>query len=917
MDKTGDLKKNLVEAVAELECAKAKIAELELRLEINEQLVNAGSFQMDWDTMDVRWSRNNLRLFGVTPDEFGKNYKSITEFIHPDDRPSFDNAMAHVIATRADYAHTHRIIRPDGEVRHVRECATTLGGPEGKLFLGTTQDITELVQTREAEAELNAMVQLAGEVAQVGGWKLNFKTKKVEITPVTAGFLDRHELRSLSVQDAFAFFGPESLVRLQRSIARNIKTGQAIDEIVTLTSNTGIKRDVHVIGRSIRDSKANRVTGLRGAIQDITEQRARDQQLRLLEAATARLNDILLITESEPIDGVNGPKIVYVNNAFERRTGFTRAEAIGNTPRILQGPNTQRAELDRIRNALKNWEPVRAELINYTKSGDEFWLELDIVPLADEAGWYTHWVAVERDITERKLAEEALKANEERFRLATSAAGTAIWDWDVVADLKWWSEGLQEIFGHSVSKTNSKPKIQKENLHPDDIERFFAALERLVSGQDSFLEESYRFRRGDGTWAIVEDKAFAFRDDNGVTLRVLGSMTDVTEKRQLEERLRQSQKLEVVGQLTGGVAHDFNNLLTVILGNAEIMEEQLGAQPVLQELARMSLEAAERGAQLTSQLLAFSRKQPLEPKVIDVAQLIQGMDGLLRRTLQESIDIEIVSAGGLWSIEADAAQLESAILNLAVNARDAMPIGGCLTIEVANSNLDDDYVFVEPDLRPGQYVVIVVTDTGCGIPQDMLNKIFEPFFTSKEIGKGSGLGLSMVFGFVKQSGGHIRVYSELGEGTSFKLYFPRSRSDQKAVNGLVTLKIVGGSERILVVEDDRIVRDHVSMQLRALGYDVVEASAGKEAIEVLLQVQGIDLLFTDVVMPGGMGGRKLAEQARKIRPEIAILFTSGYTENSIVHEGRLDPGIKLLSKPYRREQLAAKIRDALEDQGSR
>jgi len=551
---------------------------------------------------------------------------------------------------------------------------------------------------------------------------------------------------------------------------------------------------------------------------------------------------------------------------------------IGQTPRLLQGPKTQHEELYRIRQALEKWQPVRSELINYTKSGEEFWLELDIVPMADETGWFTHWIAVERDITARKQADLALQANEERFRLVSKAAGSAIWDWDVTIGQQWWSEGLRDIFGHERDTSGTVPTVWRRQVHPDDMAQVNAALDRLMTDQDSVLREQYRFRRADGSWAFVEDRAFALRDDDGRVRRVLGSLTDITDQKLLEERLSQAQKMETVGQLTGGIAHDFNNLLTIILGNTEILSEDLGELPHLQRLAKMCLDAADRGAELTSRLLAFSRRQALEPKVLDVAQLVQGMDGLLRRTLPESVEIEIVRAGGLWKIEADASQLELALLNLAVNARDAMPDGGNLTIEMANAMLDDEYVALEPDVRAGQYVVIVVTDTGTGIPPEVIDRVFEPFFTTKEVGKGSGLGLSMVYGFVKQSGGHIRVYSELGEGTAIKMYFPRSRIKQEVI---VTLpagrKLIGGTETILVVEDDDAVRQHVTAQLQGLGYQVLEAATGAEAMDVLDQSPAVDLLFTDVVMPGGMGGRDLADAARKLRPSLKVLFTSGYT----------------------------------------
>lgn len=417
-----------------------------------------------------------------------------------------------------------------------------------------------------------------------------------------------------------------------------------------------------------------------------------------------------------------------------------------------------------------------------------------------------------------------------------------------------------------------------------------------------------------GAIIAVADNDATFADITGFEVGIIGeALGSLASRAEMEAQLNQSSKMEAIGQLTGGIAHDFNNLLTVVLGNAEALTDELTEFPDLREMAEITANTALRGAELTNRLLAFARKQTLEPRVMDVSQLIQGMDRLLRRTLPENIAIEFVRAGGLWKAEVDPGRLESALLNLALNARDAMANGGALTIEIANAALDDDYVASEPGLGAGQYVLIVVSDTGLGIQQETLQHIFEPFYTTKEVGKGTGLGLSMVYGFVKQSGGHIRVYSEVGEGTSVKLYFPRSfvhEDDMPFTQA--SHSNLGGTETVLVVEDDILVRKYVVSQLKILGYRVFEASEANSALEILHQIPNIELLFTDVVMPGGMGGRELSEAARALRPDLKVLFTSGYTENSIVHNGKLDPGVELLSKPYRREQLALKLRKVLD-----
>ncbi|OXS16799.1 hypothetical protein CGX12_01695 [Zobellella denitrificans] len=386
-------------------------------------------------------------------------------------------------------------------------------------------------------------------------------------------------------------------------------------------------------------------------------------------------------------------------------------------------------------------------------------------------------------------------------------------------------------------------------------------------------------------------------------------------QRALEEQLHHAQRMEAVGQLTGGVAHDFNNLLTVILGNGELLQEQLAREPALAELAQMMVVAAQRGADLTQRLLAFARRQALEPQVIRVNELVEGMRTLLTRTLGQHISMELCPTEDLWPALVDPAQLESALLNLCLNARDAMPGGGRLTIETANVRLDRDYAATHAEVEPGDYVLLAVSDNGSGIAPEHLGRIFEPFFTTKEKGKGSGLGLSMVFGFIRQTRGHVSVYSEPGIGTVVRMYLPRAGAG--ALEAEPTKRVAplprGGDECILLVEDDALVRRYAEDQLRGLGYRVLTASNGDEALILLRQEQDIDLLFTDVVMPGGLGGPELAAQAKVLRPGLKVLFTSGYTENAIVHHGRLDKGVQLLGKPYRRAELMVKIRQAMDN----
>ncbi len=422
----------------------------------------------------------------------------------------------------------------------------------------------------------------------------------------------------------------------------------------------------------------------------------------------------------------------------------------------------------------------------------------------------------------------------------------------------------------------------------------------------------------DGARADVSKAAHKLQDLNG-TLEVRVA-EEVARRNEAEAALRQAQKLEAIGQLTGGVAHDFNNLLTVIMGGLDTIKRQvphMNQSPHLAKLVRaqdMAHQGAQRAATLTARLLAFSRRQPLDPKAIDIDRLLGGMNDLLRSTLGEQVKLEIIGNAGLWRATADAPELEHALLNLAVNARDAMPVGGKLTLETGNTWLDDEYVAALAEPVPtGQYVLIAVSDTGIGMGPATLDRVFEPFFTTKEVGKGTGLGLSQVYGFIRQTGGHVRIYSELGHGTTIKLYLPRASTDEEVLPTSRTTSVsLGGDETILVVEDHDDLRRYSAGVLQDLGYEVIEVPNGPAALNILESQREIHLLFTDVVLPDGLTGRNIADMAKQLRPNIKVLFTTGYSRNAIIHNGRLDAGVDLLTKPFTFQGLTEKVRQVLD-----
>jgi signal transduction histidine kinase/ActR/RegA family two-component response regulator len=406
------------------------------------------------------------------------------------------------------------------------------------------------------------------------------------------------------------------------------------------------------------------------------------------------------------------------------------------------------------------------------------------------------------------------------------------------------------------------------------------------------------------------------RDPTGAITGAALVYHDITAARETERQLQQAQKLDAIGKLTGGIAHDFNNMLTVIAGTTETLVDALKDKPDVQSVARLIDDAAERCAELIKHLLAFARKQPLQPRDVDINGTIFDIAKLLRPTLGEQIEIETVLGHDVRASHIDPSQLANSVLNMAINSRDAMPNGGKLLLETSNVVLDEAYAQANPDVRPGPYVLLAVSDSGTGMPQSVQDKAFDPFFTTKAVGKGSGLGLSMVYGFVKQSGGHVKIYSEEGHGTTLKLYLPLALGQVQAV-APTTAPISGGNETILVVEDDALVRNFVISQLHSLGYKTIAAADGREALAQVDSGAPFDLLFTDVVMPGGMSGRELADAVGKRRPGLRVLYTSGYTDNAIVHHGRLDAGVLLLTKPYRRPQLAQMVRRALEGETAR
>jgi PAS domain S-box-containing protein len=511
--------------------------------------------------------------------------------------------------------------------------------------------------------------------------------------------------------------------------------------------------------------------------------------------------------------------------------------------------------------------------------------------------------------TDRRRAADEISSINARLDTLLESSPLPVFSLDSQGRVATWNAAAERIFGRPAGEMIG----QDFAALPENIGNNFATAHARVMAGERLQDLQMRWLHHDGRPLDIVHSGAPVREAGERVGGAVYVSEDVTARRKLERQLAQAQKMEAVGQLTGGIAHDFNNILTVITGTIEILADGVADRPGLADIAKLIDEAATRGAELTRQLLAFARKQPLQPQKTDINALTTEAASLLRPTLGEQVEIESVLEADAWPTLIDRGQLVTAIINLGINARDAMPGGGKLTLETANVMLDESYARINPDVHAGPYVMVAVSDTGTGIPAALLDKVLEPFFTTKEVGKGTGLGLSMVYGFVKQSGGHIKIYSEEGHGTSIKLYLPRASDlGLPAAEAAPAAAQEGGQECILVVEDDRMVREHVVAQLNNLGYRTLAAADAAAALALLDGGAEPDLLFTDVIMPGGINGRLLADQALRRRPGLKVLFTSGYTETAIVHHGRLDPGVLLLAKPYRKIDLARMVRKALE-----
>lgn len=608
----------------------------------------------------------------------------------------------------------------------------------------------------------------------------------------------------------------------------------------------------------------------------------------------------------------------FVNTSYEKLYGLPSRKLIGK-PIGQQVNPVDRVTVSRsIREMRSGSGPLTVETEIFGTDGEAQYFSWNITAVFDGNGAPVEYQGVGRDITRQKNIEAALQESEERYRLAATTSSDAIWDRTVADGKTYISDRLGEMLGYDLGELPSEAETLRSLLHPDERDEIIRHFEAFLAGDQAYLTREYRLRKKDGGYRLFSVKTQLVRSDKGEVERITGILRDITDERSHEQQLHHAQKMQAVGELGGGIAHDFNNILSIVLGNLELLKSNCRDDSKALNRIDTALRGVSRGAALTESLLRFSRVEPKKKIRTSANQCIIELQDMIEKSVTVGVNVTNKLADDLWAAEFDPGEFGDVIVNLALNARDAMPDGGILTFETENKVLDEDYAKLNPGSSAGEFVMVSVCDTGMGMTNDVKERIFEPFFSTKERGKGTGLGLSMTYGFVEQSGGHIKVYSEPGRGTTFRLYLPRAIGvGESAVWGKLEAKnLPQGTETVLVVDDEADLASVAVSHLEGLGYRTLIAHEGARALEIIRGPQGIDLLFSDVVMPNGVDGFQLAENAKKIRPDIKILLTSGFAADWSQQElgdstFRAELVGDLLRKPYSKAELAKRIRARL------
>jgi two-component system, cell cycle sensor histidine kinase and response regulator CckA len=848
------------------------------------------------------------QVLGWTPEEMLT--RTPRNQIFPEDRARVETEVDRMIRSgERDHLLEFRVLHRDGSTLWVESRSTNLlDDPEVEAIVTSYRDITARKHAEDAVRESRDRFEEAQAIARVGSWtRVLGPADDLQWSRECYRIFGAPEGIPMTTEAFFACVHPEDREELHRMTRAAIEHDAPYDLDHRVVRPDGGLRWVHERAVVERDAggRANRLVG---TVQDVTDRRLTDERLRASEEGYRRIIE----STSEGVWLSDATyKTTFVNQQMADLLGYTREEMIGQDAlRFVSREGRARAgeRLERRRRGIA--ETFQNEYIR--KDGTSCWALAKTNALLDDRGGFAGTVALLTDTTERRAFEEA------RNRLAAIVESSEDAMVSVALDgaITSWNRGAEKLYQYSATEAVGASIFLI--VPPSLLDEERGILDRVTRGEVVRQYETER-RRKDGSLVAVAVTISPVRDATGTVVAVAKIARDLTAKRgaeaahhKIEEQFRQAQKMEAVGRLAGGVAHDFNNLLSVILSYSDLALTDLKAGDPMRDDMEQIQAAGRSATELTGQLLAFSRQQVLQPRVLDLNASVAGMDRMLRRLIGEDVELTLAAAVDLGRVLADPGQIEQVVMNLAVNARDAMPDGGKLTIETSNVELDAAYVSAHVGVAPGRYVMIAVSDTGTGMDAATRARVFEPFFTTKPVGKGTGLGLATVFGIVQQSGGHVDVYSEPGHGTAFKVYFPRTDKAAETPRAAGPRESLRGSETILLVEDEEQVRAVACAILRRYGYHVLETSNGVDArVTSDGFAKEIHLLLTDVVMPG-MSGRKLAEELTLRRPQMKVLYASGYTDDAIVHHGVLAAGVAFLQKPFTPDAILRKVRQVLD-----
>jgi PAS domain S-box-containing protein len=876
------------------------------RLRLAVEAAKAGTWEWDLRTDRNTWSDGLWDLYGLARDGREATYQIWRDSLHPDDRQRVEQVVGEAARTGSELSVEWRVALPGGAVRWLASRGRPIRDADGAFtrFMGIVLDVTEAKQGEQALRESERRYRLLADHTHDVIWTMDLATGRYSY--VSPSIL---ALRGLTVEEALAEpvergMTPESLARVQATLAA-IGTPAERDpatDVYDQPCKDGTIKHVEITTTLVRDP-AGRAVQVVGVSRDAT---ARVEAQRALVESEGLYRSLFQLAPSGVVLLDEVGAIVAFNDQACQQLGYPRQEfarlRVGDVN--VAGSAAVAGHLRRI--AAAGAEEL--EVVHRTRSGELRTVQVNSRHVLVEGR--SRFLATWQDVTERRRAEEALRRSEERFRALIERSTDVIVVLDAEGTLRFWSQGAVAVLGWTPEERVGRPG--GELVHPEDRPRVAEVLAQLLARRGHTASELARFRHKDGSWRHLQLTARDLLADPAVE-GVVVNARDVTTERMLEEQFRQAQKLESVGRLAGGVAHDFNNLLTVILSCTQELEQALvRGRPASLDDVREIDGAAQRAAELTGQLLAFARKQLVAPVPLDLGQVLAGSERMLRRLLGEDIELQVEREPGLWTTRADPGQVTQVIVNLAVNARDAMPTGGALLLRATNVSVSAAEAAADPERLAGDWVGLTIRDTGAGISPEVRAHIFEPFFTTKERGKGTGLGLATVYGIIQQAGGHVHVSSVPGRGTTFEACFPRVEVAPAEPARLAKPETLGGTERILVVEDDPRVRAVTVRTLRAAGYDVLAVPEPRAALELPAgDLARLQLLVTDVVMPG-LDGRELAAQLCGRHPALRVLFVSGYAPDTIAARGALDPGSELLPKPFTGAALLGRLRAILD-----